>query len=114
LRKGSKRWAVLYQQVVDAVRSLYLKARLVHGDLSEYNILVAPAFLVENKAESIENEMEEVQAVLIDFGQAVDVRHPESANLLHRDLDRIESFFQRQGVETLGLEKLTLLVTSSF
>lgn len=101
LRKGGKTWDTLYQQVLGAIRNLYVKARLVHGDLSEYNIMVVPAFLVENMALSIENPPStELQAVLIDFGQAVDIRHDDARNLLERDLDRVASFFNRQGVTT--------------
>ena len=66
--------------------------------------MVVPAFLVDNKAANIENEQEEVQAVLIDFGQAVDPRHPEANNLLKRDLDRVLLFFQRQGIKTMSID----------
>ena len=66
--------------------------------------MVVPAFLVENRAEDVENEKEEVQAVLIDFGQAVDPRHPEANNLLKRDLNRVILFFKRQGIKTMDIE----------
>jgi len=66
--------------------------------------MVVPAFLVDNRAADIENEKEEVQAVLIDFGQAVDPRHPEADTFLKRDLDRVLAFFQRQGIKTTSVE----------
>lgn len=84
---------------------LYNGARLVHGDLSEYNILVAPTFQVENVTSPVEDMDNDLQTVLIDFGQAVDVRHPEAISLLHRDLDRVRTFFMKQGVETLTIEE---------
>jgi serine/threonine-protein kinase RIO1 len=99
LRKGSKRWTTLYNQVMESIRLLYQQARLVHGDLSEYNILVAPAGFVKNRLVA---DVQEMQAVLIDFGQAVDVRHPESEALLERDIDRVQSFFRRQGIVTMS------------
>lgn len=102
LRRGSNRWETLYWQVLDAVKLLYQRARLVHGDLSEYNILVVPCDLVENSSGVNNSSGEELQAVLIDFGQAVDTQHPESMGFLQRDLDRILSFFSRQGVETMA------------
>ena len=95
---------------------LFVGAQLVHGDLGAYNILVCPAHLVENRDEGMgednnnnnnnsnnnNNNEDAVQAVLIDFCQAVDVRHPDAMNRLVRDLARIRSFFHKQGIKTLG------------
>jgi len=110
LRPGSAHWSVLYSQVMKAVQKLYKGARLIHGDLSEYNILVVPVFLVENKASHVENEHEEVQAVLIDFGQTVDVQHPDAEQLLERDLERVDRFFKRNGVDTLAVSEAMAFV----
>lgn len=104
LRHGSKRWHTLYLQVLSAIRKLYQIAKLVHADLSEYNILVAPAFLVENKDEAIEDPLNELQATLIDFGQAIDRNHPNAARLLARDLARLNYFFTTQGVDVMEEE----------
>ncbi len=84
---------------------MYTGARLVHGDLSEYNILVAPMFQVDNVTSPIEDTDNDLQSVLIDFGQAVDVRHPEAMNFLLRDLDRVRTFFMKQGVNALTMEE---------
>jgi RIO kinase 1 len=89
---------------------LYVGARLIHGDLSEYNILVAPAFQVDNPICSVEDASNELHAVLIDFGQAVDIRHPEAPSLLFRDLTRIRTFFVKQGVKTLNIDEATQFV----
>jgi RIO kinase 1 len=95
---------------------LYCGGRLVHGDLSEYNILVAPAsLLVETDSARVviedASDRQDLQAVLIDFGQAVDTRHPDAVILLQHDLDRVKSFFARQGVETMGsVEALAYVV----
>ena len=56
--------ARIYDKIAEAVRRLYQNAELVHGDLSEYNIM-----------------MEGLQPVLIDFGQAVSVEHPMAQTL---------------------------------
>lgn len=92
---------------------LYKAGRLVHGDLSEYNILVVPARFVENRASGIADS-KELQAVLIDFGQAVDTGHPDAVDLLERDLDNVLSFFTRKGVRTMSKdEALALLLEVS-
>jgi len=105
VRKGSSKWTALYEQVMESVRRLFRDARLVHGDLSEYNILIAPNVQVDHKSRGIESE-EDLQTVLIDFGQAVEVRHPKAEELLRRDLERVRQFFVKQGVKnTMTLEK---------
>ena len=102
LRKGSSRWTTFYTQVMQSMKILYQEAHLVHADLSEYNILAVPAYLVENK---LVVEDQDIQAVMIDFGQSVDTRHPDADRLLLRDLDRVNSFFKRQGVVTMTPEE---------
>ena len=129
LRKGSSKWHVLYEQVMESVAKLFQDARLVHGDLSEYNILVAPHSQVDHCATSARhlrflddveekmaaennnenkdssNNKEDLQTVLIDFGQSVEVRHPKAEELLRRDLQRVNEFFTKQGVtKTMGIE----------
>jgi len=84
-----------YSQVLGNVRKLYQKAKLVHGDLSEYNIM-----LWRNKP------------VLFDVSQAVPLEHPMADQLLRRDLENLNRFFGRLGVETLSLEEAYGKVTS--
>ncbi|OWZ07247.1 Atypical/RIO protein kinase [Phytophthora megakarya] len=75
-----KQQARAYADVLQATRALYQRAHLVHGDLSEYNIL----FSIRDK-----------RIWLIDFGQAVDRSHPDTEKFLRRDLHTINRFFQR-------------------
>lgn len=71
----------LFERVLSNVETL-LRAHLVHGDLSPYNVLVWKG-----------------RPWIIDLPQAVDVRFNRSAfELLHRDLENICSFFARHGV----------------
>lgn len=79
--------------VMDYVRKLYINARLVHGDLSEYNIMVF-------------ND----SPVLIDFGQAVDLSHPMAEELLARDVNNLLKFFSDVGVNTPDLKDALLWV----
>jgi len=75
-----------YGVVREYMRRLY-DASLVHGDLSEYNIIVHDGELC-----------------IIDVGQAVTVHHPNSDDFLTRDCANVASFFQRQGMDVTGDE----------
>ena len=101
---------VLSRCVVLHQPRLYRDARLVHADLSEYNILVAPSSLVENASVEENSEGDILQAVLIDFGQAVDIGHPSAVDLLKRDLDHVLSFFSRKGVRTMSKDEALALL----
>ena len=69
-------------------RRLFHTCRLVHADLSEYNILYH------------ENALH-----IIDVSQSVEHDHPHAFDFLRKDLDNIEEFFSRRGVYTLGLRR---------
>ena len=77
-----------YEVVREYTRRLY-DAGLVHGDLSEYNIVVHDS-----------------QLWLIDLGQAVTIHHPNSREFLERDCRNVAKFFARQGLDTDGAELL--------
>jgi RIO kinase 1 len=70
-----------YEVVREYMRRLH-DAGLVHGDLSEYNLIVHDGELV-----------------VIDLGQAVTVHHPNAADFLDRDCRNVAKFFTRQGYE---------------
>jgi serine/threonine-protein kinase RIO1 len=97
--------AALYIQTMVAVRKLYHCAKLIHADLSEYNILVSPMSQVENALDNSTEAKDSLQIVLIDFGQAVEIRHPSAGELLLRDLKMVKAFFDKQDVTTLSVEE---------
>ena len=68
-----------YEEAVGLIRDLYQKARLVHGDLSEYNILTGPDGLI-----------------LIDLAPAVTPEHPKAYHFLFRHLRTITRSFSSQ------------------
>jgi len=72
-----------YRDLVSYVQLLYQKASLVHGDLSEYNIM-----------------MWRGQPVLFDVSQAVSTEHPLAERLLMRDILNLNRYFGQIGVET--------------
>tara|TARA_Y100000310_G_C20611112_1_gene778056 strand:- start:584 stop:1273 length:690 start_codon:yes stop_codon:yes gene_type:complete len=80
-----------YKKLFKEMKKLY-KARLVHTDLSEYNIL---------------NWNDE--PVLIDFSQAVDFRFPQVEFYLERDVRNVVRFFNRLGMDLVYEEELKRL-----
>jgi RIO kinase 1 len=70
-----------FDVVKEYMRRLY-DAGLVHGDLSEYNVV-----------------FHEGQLYIIDLGQAVTVYHPNAEEFLERDCRNVANFFARQGAE---------------
>ncbi len=65
----------IYEEIISQVTVLYQSAQLVHGDLSEYNILYGD------------------KTYLIDVGQAVTTEHPAAHSFLVRDLENVTRFF---------------------
>jgi len=115
IRRGSSKWIHLYCQTLVAVRRLYHCARLVHADLSEYNILLCPSHQVDqdvgvgdertslsSSSSKKEDHIVSLQSVLIDFGQSVDNTHPSANEFLARDVSRLNFFFEHQGIKTLN------------
>lgn len=79
LNKAQKNDA--YNQVVKIMKTLFQKCRLVHADLSEYNLLW------KNKT-----------VWVIDVSQSVETHHPHGLEFLYRDCQNISRFFQSLGV----------------
>lgn len=83
-----------YEEVVDIMKTMYDKARLVHADLSEFNIL-----------------WHEGRCVVIDLAQAVEPLHPAALEFLMRDCHNITNFFEKNGVPVKSKEKLFFEIT---
>jgi len=75
-----------FDVVSEYMRRLYA-AGLIHGDLSEYNVV-----------------FHDGQLVIIDLGQAVTVHHPNADDFLDRDCENVASYFRRLGVDTSAEE----------
>jgi len=78
----------VYAVLLTYVQRLYRKADLVHGDLSEYNIM-----------------MWKGKPVVFDVGQGVPTSHPMAEFFLRRDLTNVNRFFRRLGVNVLSVEE---------
>ncbi len=86
--------AKVYDKIAEAVKKLYQRAQLVHGDLSEYNIMIV-----------------NLEPVIFDLAQAVPPEHPMAHEFLQRDLVRMNEYFSRIGVTVPPIERLTKWVT---
>ncbi len=85
----------VYRQLLTRLRRLYRKARLVHADLSEYNVM-----------------MWKGQPVLFDVSQAVLLEHPMANQFLRRDLENLHRYFKKLDVDILSVEEMYKRVTS--
>jgi len=72
----------IYDIIANYMRLLYQKAKLVHADLSEFNVLLY-----------------EEEPVIIDMGQSVMLEHPMSREFLARDIKNIVRYFKKLGVD---------------
>jgi len=79
----------LYRSVLVSVRSMFHVCKLVHGDLSEYNMLYHMG-----------------DAFIIDVSQSVEHDHPHALEFLRKDLVNVTDFFKKFGVAVLGLREL--------
>ena len=79
----------VYEVLLNYIERLYQKAKLVHGDLSEYNIM-----------------MWKGKPVIFDFAQAVPTSHPMADFFLRRDLANVNRFFKRLGAKILSVEEV--------
>ncbi|PUZ52380.1 hypothetical protein GQ55_6G264900 [Panicum hallii var. hallii] len=73
-----------YFEIVTIMRTLYQKCKLVHGDLSEYNILYFEGHLY-----------------IIDVSQSVDLDHPLALDFLKEDCLHVSDFFKKRGVAVM-------------
>jgi RIO kinase 1 len=77
------------------MRVMYQTCRLVHADLSEYNMLYHKKRLY-----------------IIDVSQSVEHDHPRSLEFLRMDIKNVSDFFKRKGVDTLPERALFQFIVS--
>ncbi|KAF2843339.1 Serine/threonine-protein kinase Rio1 [Patellaria atrata CBS 101060] len=90
------KWKKLYIQLLSYMRVLYQTCKLVHGDLSEYNVLY-----------------HEEKLWIIDVSQSVEHEHPRSLEFLRTDIKNVSDFFRNQGVDTLAERTVFGFITES-
>jgi RIO kinase 1 len=79
----------MYDEVLSFIIDGWRDAHLVHGDLSEYNVLVWDGELI-----------------MIDCGQAMTNDFFNAKDLLVRDINNVNRFFRNRGADVIDLDKV--------
>lgn len=69
-----------YVQTILILRHMYQRCRLIHGDLSEYNLL-----------------WHKSQIYVIDVSQSVETDHPAALDFLRKDISNVNDYFKKFG-----------------
>ncbi|KAF0692947.1 Aste57867_16032 [Aphanomyces stellatus] len=84
----------VYVQCVKTMRVMYQVCKLVHGDLSEYNLLYYKSTLY-----------------FIDVSQSVEHEHPHAMEFLRKDCKNVTDFFTKSGLTPMSTIELFEFVT---
>jgi RIO kinase 1 len=79
----------VYYQLIEYLERLYQKVELVHGDISEYNVM-----------------MWQGKPYIFDMAQAVLTAHPMADIFLRRDIENLNRYFRRLKVDVLSFEEI--------
>jgi len=85
----------ILKNILKNVRKSYLKAHIIHADLSEYNIIL----------------QSDGHLLIIDWPQAVKTDHANAAELLERDIKNVLIFFSRKFEVELAVKEACEYVT---
>lgn len=84
----------VYRELVIHMRTMYQKCKLVHGDLSEYNMLYHDG-----------------KVWIIDVSQSVDLDHPHAFDFLREDCLHVNTFFEKNGTKVIPKRDLFDFIT---
>lgn len=87
-------YSLLYLELLKIIRVLYQDCRLIHADLSEYNLLYWKEKLY-----------------MIDVSQSIEHDHPHALDFLRRDCLNVNNYFRKKGVLTFGIKQIFDFVT---
>lgn len=88
-------YELIYVSVIIIMKTMFKKCKLVHADLSEYNLLYHNS-----------------EIYVIDVAQAVEDDHPNALAFLKRDCININNYFHKCGVNILTDKQLFDLVST--
>jgi len=85
-----------YVQTILIMRHMYQRCKLVHGDLSEYNLL-----------------WHKSQIYVIDVSQSVETDHPSALDFLRKDASNVNDYFEKTGnLNVMNTRQLFEFVTT--
>ncbi|KAG1715729.1 hypothetical protein ID866_1445 [Astraeus odoratus] len=90
----SSEYQTLYHELILNMRRMYHQCKLVHADLSEYNIIYHDGHLY-----------------IIDVSQSVEHDHPSAFDFLRKDIKNIDEYFGRLGIKGLGVRRCFEFIT---
>ncbi len=94
---SEKRLREAYVQTILIMRHMYQRCKLVHGDLSEYNLL-----------------WHQNEVYVIDVSQSVETDHPSALDFLRKDASNVNDFFRKTGnLNVMTTRQLFEFVTST-
>jgi len=94
---SEKRLREAYVQTIVIMRRMYQRCKLVHGDLSEYNLL-----------------WHENEVYVIDVSQSVETDHPSALDFLRKDASNVNDYFRKAGdLNVMTTRQLFEFVTST-
>jgi RIO kinase 1 len=91
-----EKWRLLYRQLIGLMAKMYQVCKLVHADLSEYNVLYHHEKLY-----------------IIDVSQSVEHDHPRSLEFLRMDIKNVSDFFRRKSVDVLSEQAVFRFITTA-
>eukprot|EP00600_Ochromonadales_sp_CCMP1393_P011723 CAMPEP_0175011502 /NCGR_PEP_ID=MMETSP0005-20121125/8726_1 /TAXON_ID=420556 /ORGANISM="Ochromonas sp., Strain CCMP1393" /LENGTH=689 /DNA_ID=CAMNT_0016267509 /DNA_START=37 /DNA_END=2106 /DNA_ORIENTATION=- len=92
---SSSQYQECYRTIVKDMRHMYMECNLVHGDLSEYNLL-----------------WHDNRPVMIDVSQSVELSHPFASEFLRKDVANVTDFFAKKGMVVLSKMSLFQFIVS--
>lgn len=84
VRLGEEKLRVLYVEMLKIMRTIFHECKLVHGDLSEYNMLYMDG-----------------KIYVIDVSQSVEHDHPRALDFLRQDCVNVTQWFRQQGLTSV-------------
>ena len=92
---SESKWRELYLQCVQLMHTIYHRCKLVHADLSEFNMLY-----------------HQHQLFIIDVSQSVEHDHPHAMDFLRKDCLNVTEFFRKKAVNVMPDTELVRFVTN--